>query len=111
MNDHPPVLTPDEFDSLREVNKGDAQREIPQLHWECVAAPNFDPFRLPTLTPRAAANSGMVLCTQGATGGVSLGRRLGSKAKPINIQCLLIDENAVSQSRQRTARGALLCNC
>jgi hypothetical protein len=34
MNDHPPVLTPDEFDSLREVNKGEAQREIPQLHWE-----------------------------------------------------------------------------
>jgi hypothetical protein len=34
MNDHPPVLTSDEFDSLREVNKGEAQREIPQLHWE-----------------------------------------------------------------------------
>jgi hypothetical protein len=34
MTDNAPVLTPDEFDSLREVNKGDAQREIPQLHWE-----------------------------------------------------------------------------
>jgi hypothetical protein len=34
MNDHPPILTAEEFDSLREVNKGDAQREIPQLHWE-----------------------------------------------------------------------------
>jgi hypothetical protein len=34
MTDHPPSLSPDEFDSLREVSKGDAQREIPQLHWE-----------------------------------------------------------------------------
>jgi hypothetical protein len=34
MNDRLPELTPDEFDSLREVGKGDAQREIPQLHWE-----------------------------------------------------------------------------
>jgi hypothetical protein len=33
MNDRPPVLTADEFDSLREVNKGDAQRDISQLHW------------------------------------------------------------------------------
>jgi hypothetical protein len=33
-NDYPPALTPDEFDSLREVSKGNAQREIPQLHWE-----------------------------------------------------------------------------
>jgi hypothetical protein len=29
MNDHSPVLTADEFDSLREVNKGDAQRDPP----------------------------------------------------------------------------------
>jgi hypothetical protein len=33
-NNHTPALTPDEFNSLREVNKGDAEREIPQLHWE-----------------------------------------------------------------------------
>jgi hypothetical protein len=33
MNDHSPVLTADEFDSLREVNKGDAQRD-PRLHWK-----------------------------------------------------------------------------
>ncbi len=33
MTDHPPALTTDEFASLREVGKGDAQREIPQLHW------------------------------------------------------------------------------
>jgi hypothetical protein len=28
------ALSPQEFESLREVGKGDAQREIPQLHWE-----------------------------------------------------------------------------
>ena len=33
-SDHSPTLSPDEFESLREVGKGDAQREIPQLHWE-----------------------------------------------------------------------------
>jgi hypothetical protein len=32
--DPSPTLSPDEFDSLREVSKGEAQREIPQLHWE-----------------------------------------------------------------------------
>jgi hypothetical protein len=32
--DHLPALSSDEFESLREVSKGDAQREIPQLHWE-----------------------------------------------------------------------------
>ena len=34
MTDHPPALSIEEFASLREVSKGDAQREIPQLHWE-----------------------------------------------------------------------------
>ena len=33
-NDRPLALSPEEFDSLREVSKGDARREIPQLHWE-----------------------------------------------------------------------------
>jgi hypothetical protein len=33
-NDRSLALSPEEFDSLREVSKGDAQREIPQLHWE-----------------------------------------------------------------------------
>ena len=33
-NDPTLALSPDEFDSRREVSKGDAQREIPQLHWE-----------------------------------------------------------------------------
>jgi len=34
MTDQPPALSADEFASLREVGKGDAQLEIPQLHWE-----------------------------------------------------------------------------
>jgi hypothetical protein len=34
MSDSLPDLSPDEFASLREVSRGDAQREIPQLHWE-----------------------------------------------------------------------------
>ena len=33
-DERPSALSPDEFNSLREVSKGDAQREIPQLHWE-----------------------------------------------------------------------------
>ena len=33
-NDPPPTLSPSEFESLREISKGDAQREIPQFHWE-----------------------------------------------------------------------------
>jgi hypothetical protein len=34
MSDHHPALSAEEFASLLEVSKGDAQREIPQLHWE-----------------------------------------------------------------------------
>jgi hypothetical protein len=34
MSDHRPALSADEFASLREVSKGEAQGEIPQLHWE-----------------------------------------------------------------------------
>lgn len=34
MTDNSPALSPDEFASLLEVSKGDAQREIPQAHWE-----------------------------------------------------------------------------
>jgi hypothetical protein len=33
-NDRALALSPEEFDSLREVSNGDARREIPQLHWE-----------------------------------------------------------------------------
>ena len=34
MADQSPPLSTEEFDSLREVGKGSAQREIPQSHWE-----------------------------------------------------------------------------
>jgi hypothetical protein len=33
-NDPSPALSPSEFESLREISKGDAQQEIPQFHWE-----------------------------------------------------------------------------
>jgi hypothetical protein len=34
VTDHLPDLSADEFASLLEVSKGDAQQEIPQSHWE-----------------------------------------------------------------------------
>ncbi len=34
MTDPHPALSAEEFASLLEVSKGEAQREIPQLHWE-----------------------------------------------------------------------------
>jgi hypothetical protein len=44
--DHLPALTSDEFESLREVSKGDTQREIPQLHWERLVGLGFALRRL-----------------------------------------------------------------
>jgi hypothetical protein len=40
------TLSPDEFDSLREISKGDAQREIPQLHWERLVSLGYAVRRL-----------------------------------------------------------------
>lgn len=34
MTDHSPALSADEFASLLEVSRGDAQCDIPQAHWE-----------------------------------------------------------------------------
>ncbi len=34
VHDPPDFLSSEEFESLFEVSKGDAQRDIPQLHWE-----------------------------------------------------------------------------
>jgi hypothetical protein len=53
-NDRLPELTPDEFDSLREVGKGDAQREIPQLHWERLVGLGYAMRRLGELGLTAA---------------------------------------------------------
>jgi hypothetical protein len=47
--DHLPALSPDEFESLREVGNGDAQREIPQLHWERLVGLGYALRRLGTL--------------------------------------------------------------
>ena len=47
--DHLPALSPDEFESLREVGNGDAQGEIPQLHWERLVGLGYALRRLGTL--------------------------------------------------------------
>jgi hypothetical protein len=46
MSDHQAALTAEEFASLVEVSKGDAQREIPQLHWERLVALGYAVRRL-----------------------------------------------------------------
>jgi hypothetical protein len=46
MSDHQATLTAEEFASLLEVSKGDAQREIPQLHWERLVALGYAVRRL-----------------------------------------------------------------
>ena len=43
------ALSGDEFDSLREVGKGDAQGDIPQGHWERLVALGYALRRLGTL--------------------------------------------------------------
>jgi len=40
------LLSTEEFDSLREVSKGDAQGDIPQLHWERLVALGYALRRL-----------------------------------------------------------------
>jgi hypothetical protein len=45
VTDHP-ALSSDEFCSLREVSKGEAQQEIPQLHWERLVALGYAVRRL-----------------------------------------------------------------
>jgi len=45
-NDRLVDLSLEEFDSLREVGNGDAQREIPQLHWERLVAVGYAVRRL-----------------------------------------------------------------
>jgi hypothetical protein len=45
-DDHRLTLSPDEFDSLRKISKGDAQQEIPQLHWERLVSLGYAVRRL-----------------------------------------------------------------
>jgi hypothetical protein len=54
VTDLPPPLSDDEFASLREVGKGDQQREIPQLHWERLVGLGYAVRRLGELGLTAA---------------------------------------------------------
>ncbi|WP_298259797.1 hypothetical protein [Bradyrhizobium sp.] len=47
--DPPALLSTEEFDSLREVGKGDAQGDIPQVHWERLVALGYALRRLGVL--------------------------------------------------------------
>jgi hypothetical protein len=49
VGDPPVLLSSEEFDSLREVGKGEAQGDIPQLHWERLVALGYALRRLGTL--------------------------------------------------------------
>jgi hypothetical protein len=44
-----PMLSPEEFASLSELSNGEAQRDIPQLHWERLVALGFALRRLGVL--------------------------------------------------------------
>lgn len=47
--DPPALLSTEEFDSLREVGKCDAQGDIPQVHWERLVALGYALRRLGVL--------------------------------------------------------------
>jgi len=49
VQDSPAPLSSEEFGSLVEVSKGDAQRDIPQLHWERLVALGYALRRLGVL--------------------------------------------------------------
>ncbi len=49
VGDPPVLLNSEEFDSLREVSKGEGQGDIPQLHWERLVALGYALRRLGTL--------------------------------------------------------------
>jgi hypothetical protein len=49
IHDAPAQLSSEEFDSLLEVSKGDAQCDIPQLHWERLVALGYAIRRLGVL--------------------------------------------------------------
>ena len=49
VRDQTALLSNEEFDSLREVSKGDAQGDIPQGHWERLVALGYALRRLGSL--------------------------------------------------------------
>ena len=49
VHDPPASLSSEEFDSLFEVSKGDAQSDIPQIYWERLVALGYASRRLGVL--------------------------------------------------------------
>lgn len=49
VRNQPPLLSNEELASLREVGKGDAQGDIPQVHWERLVALGYALRRLGSL--------------------------------------------------------------
>lgn len=49
IHDDPAVLTSEEFNSLVELGEGEAQRDIPQAHWERLVALGYALRRLGVL--------------------------------------------------------------
>jgi hypothetical protein len=61
MTDTHPALSLEEFTSLREVSKGDAQLEIPQLHWERLVGLGYAVRRLGELGLTASGTRRLAL--------------------------------------------------
>jgi hypothetical protein len=61
MTDNHPALSLEEFASLREVGKGDAQLEIPQLHWERLVGLGYAVRRLGELGLTASGTRRLAL--------------------------------------------------
>jgi hypothetical protein len=68
VRDRPVFLSTDELDSLREVGKGDAQRDIPQLHWERLVALGYALRRLGALELTEAGKRCLVTGSVGTDG-------------------------------------------
>ena len=61
MTDTLPALSAEEFASLIEVSKGEAQQEIPQLHWERLVALGYAVRRLGELGLTASGQRRLAL--------------------------------------------------
>ena len=61
MTDQLPALSTEEFASLHEVSKGDAQLEIPQLHWERLVGLGYAVRRLGELGLTASGQRRLAL--------------------------------------------------
>jgi hypothetical protein len=61
MTDTHPALSAEEFASLLEVGKGEAQQEIPQLHWERLVGLGYAVRRLGELGLTASGQRRLAL--------------------------------------------------